>query len=59
MVKLTLLELPPAQSTRTDSPPEELEPVLNVVGLTSGGLETETFAVPGIATSDAAMAAIS
>jgi len=59
MVKLTLLELPPAQSTCTDSPPEELEAVVNVVGLTSGGLETETFAVPGMATSDAAIAAIS
>jgi hypothetical protein len=59
MVKLTLLELPPAQSTCTDSPPEELEAVVNVVGLTSAGLETETFRVSGMATSDAAIAAIS
>ena len=39
--------------------PEELEAVVNVVGLTSAGLETETFRVSGMATSDAAIAAIS
>jgi len=40
-------------------PPEELEAVVNVVGLTSAGLETEIFIVSGMATSDAAIAAIS
>ena len=59
MVKLTLLELPPAQSTCMDATPDEPEAVENVVGLISGGLKTKTFAVPGTATSEAEIAAIS
>ena len=59
MVKLMLLELPPAQSTCRGAPPEEPEAVVNVIGLTSGGLKTETFAGPGMATSEAEIAAIS